>query len=621
MLALVILAAAAPALAEEDYYRNGRIRYLEPSAVLQRADEGTSEEAAANMPFLPGDRLWTDEVGRVELQFDDGSVLRLDTRSKLDYLGNDRSDLVSLRLWSGSLYLHAQRDNSGFEIETPGGVVETAARGVYRIDVDGGEARLSVYEGEATLESGRRRVSLGSGERSYARRGESPDRARSFDRREDDEFARWDDERNGQTAWAGDNRRYLPDDVLPYGADLEANGSWYYEAEVGHVWRPHVSAGWRPYSNGRWIWTVYGWTWVPYDSWGWAPFHYGRWGYSPALGWYWIPGSTWGPAWVSWAVGGDYVGWCPLGYRDRPVMVYGGRNDRSDRGHAVPRGSTRPNRPGSTTTVADFADSKAWIVARRADLTVRDVAKRRIDTTPAQLRDIRILESPRLRPTRDLRTAEVHTMTRAVKTKPTVGDFVPELRTNPATTIPRPMPPPRRDREREDVSPRGGREESIRPQPAIRRGEKTNDREAEGGNAERERSVERDRNTERERPHNVETERSTQRERERVDRERERRESDRVRSSDPDREILRRFFEPVGQPRRGGDERDGGAARSRPESATPRSEPRHEPRGASPPRQEPPRAAPPPQRAEPPRPATPPPSTESAKPRDKDRKH
>jgi hypothetical protein len=183
------------------------------------------------------------------------------------------------------------------------------------------------------------------------------------------------------------------------------------------------------------------------------------------------------------------------------------------------------------------------------------------------------------------------------------------------------MPPPRRDREREDVSPRGGREESIRPQPAIRRGEKTNDREAEGGNAERERSVERDRNTERERPHNVETERSTQRERERVDRERERRESDRVRSSDPDREILRRFFEPVGQPRRGGDERDGGAARSRPESATPRSEPRHEPRGASPPRQEPPRAAPPPQRAEPPRPATPPPSTESAKPRDKDRKH
>jgi len=111
---------------------------------------------------------------------------------------------------------------------------------------------------------------------------------------------------------------YLPEEVAPYAGELESNGTWYYESEVGHVWRPRVGPGWQPYSDGRWIWTAYGWTWVPYEGWGWAPFHYGRWGHSASLGWYWIPSAGWGPAWVSWAVGPSYVGWCPLGYRDRP---------------------------------------------------------------------------------------------------------------------------------------------------------------------------------------------------------------------------------------------------------------------------------------------------------------
>ena len=45
------------------------------------------------------------------------------------------------------------------------------------------------------------------------------------------------------------------------------------------MWRPYVAANWQPYSNGRWVWSIFGWTWVPYESWGWAVSHYGRWGY------------------------------------------------------------------------------------------------------------------------------------------------------------------------------------------------------------------------------------------------------------------------------------------------------------------------------------------------------
>ncbi|HKC11130.1 MAG TPA: FecR family protein, partial [Vicinamibacteria bacterium] len=322
-LALMVLAAGASATAQEGY-RHGRIGYLEPGVTLQRATEAGSEEATPNLPFLPGDRVWTDDAGRVEFQFLDRTFVRLDRRSKLDYATHEegRTERIILRLWSGSLYLRSRNsDNPLFGIETPGGLVLTQERGVYRVDVDSGETRLSVHEGEATLEGGRRRVTVGAGERSYARRGDSPERPRPFDRGEADEFARWEGDRANREAWAGNSRRYLPKELDPYAGDFEAHGSWYYETEVGYVWRPYVGAGWRPYSFGRWAWTAYGWTWVPNETWGWAPSHYGRWGHSLALGWYWIPGNVWGPAWVSWGQGGDYVGWCPLGYRDRPVIV------------------------------------------------------------------------------------------------------------------------------------------------------------------------------------------------------------------------------------------------------------------------------------------------------------
>jgi hypothetical protein len=69
---------------------------------------------------------------------------------------------------------------------------------------------------------------------------------------------------------------------------------------------------WRPYSDGHWVWTDYGWTWVSNQEWGDIPFHYGRWGWDDDIGWFWVPGTTWGPAWVSWRSNDQYMGWAPL---------------------------------------------------------------------------------------------------------------------------------------------------------------------------------------------------------------------------------------------------------------------------------------------------------------------
>jgi hypothetical protein len=93
---------------------------------------------------------------------------------------------------------------------------------------------------------------------------------------------------------------------------LSPYGTWI-DCNLGYVWRPtHMNHGWRPYLNGRWVWSDYGWYWVSNEPFGWATFHYGRWYYDDYYGWIWIPDETWGPSWVEWRSNDDYVGWAPL---------------------------------------------------------------------------------------------------------------------------------------------------------------------------------------------------------------------------------------------------------------------------------------------------------------------
>src|SRR5262245_15779876 len=199
------LVLTTPSARAEDGYRHGRLRFVEPGVSLQRATEVSAEEALANQPFLPGDRVWTDAYGRAEFQFPDGTVVRLDSRSKLDYSGHeeDREERIVLRLWSGSLMVRLRtRDAARFGHEPPAGTVEALQQAMVRLDVDGGETRVSVYRGEAVLDDGQGRVRLTEGQRTFSRWGGEAEQAASFDIQEEDDFSRWDLERESQDRWA-----------------------------------------------------------------------------------------------------------------------------------------------------------------------------------------------------------------------------------------------------------------------------------------------------------------------------------------------------------------------------------------------------------------------------------
>ena len=103
------------------------------------------------------------------------------------------------------------------------------------------------------------------------------------------------------------------DEVGLYYDELSPYGDWVDDTEYGYAWCPrNVGSGWRPYSDGRWVDSDYGWTWASDEPFGWATYHYGRWALDSRYGWIWIPGTVWAPAWVSWQYGGGYVGWAPL---------------------------------------------------------------------------------------------------------------------------------------------------------------------------------------------------------------------------------------------------------------------------------------------------------------------
>jgi hypothetical protein len=94
---------------------------------------------------------------------------------------------------------------------------------------------------------------------------------------------------------------------------LEPYGLWVSYRPYGYVWIPgNVGYNWRPYTEGYWAWTDYGWTWVSFERWGWIAFHYGRWGWDRRMGWFWVPDVVWGPAWVAWRWGDAHIGWAPL---------------------------------------------------------------------------------------------------------------------------------------------------------------------------------------------------------------------------------------------------------------------------------------------------------------------
>jgi len=287
-----------------------RVGDIRGDAQILRYGEEEAEWLTINNIVGEGDQLLTYRDSYVELEFSDGSVLSMgeDTRVYVERIEGDRAYFTlekgSLRVFARSRVFGIFTDTKSVYV-TENSIVRVDAREDYfalrvikgKVKVDG----KSFYAGSTIIED-RGRVYCGS----------------SYDY---DDFDRWAEGKEREF-YIIERIEFIP---VPYYAGvyhLKRHGRWVYIRPYGWVWVPRVPRGWRPYYYGHWVFRLgIGWVWVSYEPWGWIPYHYGCWTYVSGYGWVWIPGETFAGAWVEWYYGPDWVGWAPVDYYGRPIIV------------------------------------------------------------------------------------------------------------------------------------------------------------------------------------------------------------------------------------------------------------------------------------------------------------
>jgi hypothetical protein len=344
-----ILLAAAAGLWAADNYRVvngpkdlyfGHISYIEETPggagpVVLREGAAEPEQGVLNLPIGPGDMVRTSGDRRCEIQFDTGTIVRLDFETELrvqTILARSLSSfeqLSVLSLGKGRVYImYKEYDRKEmFQVLTPNAAVKmkhnsvafisAAADGTTHAQVKYGRAQVLFGPAEQRLDD----RTVKKGERLIVLADNQFELAPAI---ENTAFELWNKDVNDhfEKLHAGLTAIPKPIQKLPpavfYFAQAYGNsyGEWIWDDFYGYIWRPYIDNGrypwgWSPYYYGFWSYSGGQMFWVPQEPWGWVPYHLGIWQWDKKHGWFWMPGSMFAPAWVDWDFYFGYACWRP----------------------------------------------------------------------------------------------------------------------------------------------------------------------------------------------------------------------------------------------------------------------------------------------------------------------
>jgi len=330
----VLLAAAlisslipTPATAQsESQVRIVRLSFVEGTVRMYRPDADQWAKAFVNTPIQQGFKIATDANSFAEVEFENGSTVRLGQSSELDFpslaLAPEGAKINHLTLAQGyATFTVSPEKGDVYNVAAAGSNFDASSKSMFRLDLDQGSERLEVFKGTVAVQSPYGNESVARNQVfELAAGGTTPSQITNGIT--EDAWDRWVDKRQQTTAVAFNNtgpaQGGLSADSSLYGwSDLSYFGAWNDLPGVGSCWSPMMGAGWAPYSMGRWNWYPgMGYTWISAMPWGWLPFHYGSWIYPASTGWCWLPGgfSSWSPGLVTWYQGPGWVSWAPRTY-------------------------------------------------------------------------------------------------------------------------------------------------------------------------------------------------------------------------------------------------------------------------------------------------------------------
>ena len=297
--------------------RYARLGEVEGSVEVQIHPAEPWKAALRNTPLLESSSLRTGPASHVEIELDEGSVLRLAENSACEFSDYTRLStgqrITHISLDRGVAYFSGESSwRDALILSMPSAQVSIRRGSRVRMEVASDSSQLAMLEGEARLSSTAIELNLPEGKMLKLPLGRS-DKFYLLPEISQLDSDTWSLTRD--KLMVGDaSRSRLPG--LQYGVrDLDAAGEWIDTAEFGMAWKPKTVEGWAPFRDGRWRWYEgLGFTWIGAESWGWLPYHYGRWMLQPTQGWIWAPGPRHAfiPGDVYWLRGSGLVGWGPL---------------------------------------------------------------------------------------------------------------------------------------------------------------------------------------------------------------------------------------------------------------------------------------------------------------------
>jgi hypothetical protein len=332
LVVLAVVVAVAPQLARADVPgRVGRIAFMQGDVQFYSETEPEWKVAYVNEPITSRNSVFTGDGARAEISVG-STTLAMDAGSQVDIQQLD-DNTFNANVVRGRVSMRVRRMDPGdvYDVAVPGADFELLRPGRYRIDALDTSSGLTVFAGQATARTDQNAVTIDAG-RAVRVAGDANDPdapaqllAAPLATVALDEWVVARESRFQDSV----AQRYVSPNMTGY-EDLDANGQWASDPDVGPVWYPttYVRADWAPYRYGRWAYVApWGYTWIDDAPWGFAPFHYGRW-LQVGNRWGWVPGAyvarpAYAPALVgfyggsgfnaSFSVGaGPAVGWYPL---------------------------------------------------------------------------------------------------------------------------------------------------------------------------------------------------------------------------------------------------------------------------------------------------------------------
>jgi hypothetical protein len=318
IVATVLACAFFPLLARsESQARIVRLSDVQGKVQIDKNVGHGFENAFINLPITHGMQLRTLENGRAEIEFEDGSTLRVtsNTTVRFDTLASSEAGkrTSAVELVEGKAYVNwLGKGGDELTLSFSRERVELRQAAHFRVASSSSTAEIASFKNELDVlgPSGTTKVGKKKMVTFDASENDNATLAKNVEK---DPYDQWDK----QSIEYHD--QYSKNNSSPYGygfSDLNYYGGFSNVAGYGTLWQPYFAgAGWNPYMDGAWsFYPGMGFMWASAYPWGWMPYYYGNWAFVPGFGWGWQPGGG-----TTWHGGIHYVGAAAVGFHPPAV--------------------------------------------------------------------------------------------------------------------------------------------------------------------------------------------------------------------------------------------------------------------------------------------------------------